>query len=99
MMDMRRLSSEEILYLFETFPLKAYQSGFYEAYTSRATERIADRDPKDIDILALTYKIEAPLWPVVYPVLHLPEDIVIRRRQIALVVHEFQHDIQVSAPG
>ena len=26
---------EEILYLFETFPLEAYQSGFYEAHTSR----------------------------------------------------------------
>ena len=56
------VSEEDILYLFETFPVEAYQSGFYEAHISRAAERIGDRDPKDIDILALTYKMEAPLW-------------------------------------
>lgn len=27
-----------------------------------ATERIGERDPKDIDILALTYRLKAPLW-------------------------------------
>ena len=60
--DRSGVSEEEILYLFEAFPLGAYPSGFYEAHISRATERIGDRDPKDVDILALTYKMKAPLW-------------------------------------
>lgn len=52
----------DVLTLFETFPLTAHQSSFYEERRVLATERIGARDPKDIDILALTYKLEAPLW-------------------------------------
>lgn len=52
----------EVLALFETFPLMAYQSSFYEAYSALATERIGGRDPKDIDILALAYRLRTPLW-------------------------------------
>jgi predicted nucleic acid-binding protein len=52
----------EVLTLFETFPLTAYQSSFYEEHLALATERIGRRDPKDIDILALTYRLEASLW-------------------------------------
>ena len=37
-------------------------SSFYEAHVVLATERIGARDPKDIDILALTYALRAPLW-------------------------------------
>ena len=53
---------EEVLALFEMFPLTAYQSSFYEEHMVLATERIGERDPKDIDILALTYRLKAPLW-------------------------------------
>ena len=56
------VSEQEILYLFETFPLTAYQSRFYEAHLARATAQIGARAPKDIDILALTYRMRAPLW-------------------------------------
>ena len=52
----------DVLSLFETFPLMAHQSGFYEASIARATRQIGDRDPKDIDILALTYRMGVPLW-------------------------------------
>ena len=52
----------EVLSLFEAFPLTAYQSSFYEEHRSLATERIGARDPKDIDILALTYRLGTSLW-------------------------------------
>lgn len=52
----------EVLALFEMFPLIAYQSSFYEDHITLATERIGKRDPKDIDILALTYRLKTPLW-------------------------------------
>lgn len=56
------VSEAEVLSLFETFPLMAYQSSFYEAYIALATERIGERDPKDVDILALVYRLKTPLW-------------------------------------
>lgn len=56
------VSQADLLFLFETFPLTAYQSVFYDAHRALATRRIAHRDPKDINILALTYQLQVPLW-------------------------------------
>lgn len=53
---------EIVLELFETFPLIAYQSSAYETSLSKATNQIGLRDPKDVDIFALTYHLGAPLW-------------------------------------
>lgn len=52
----------EVLNTFEDFPIRAYQSYFYETAIGRATNAIGHRDPKDIDILALTYHLGTPLW-------------------------------------
>ncbi len=52
----------EVLNTFEDFPIRAYQSYFYEIAIGRATNAIGHRDPKDIDILALTYHLGTPLW-------------------------------------
>ena len=56
------VSEESILFAFETFPLTAHQASFYDTFVKHATEQISHRDPKDIDILALTYRLKTPLW-------------------------------------
>ena len=52
----------QVLSLFEMFPLTAFQSSFYQEQVHLATQRIGERDAKDVDVLALTYKLGAPLW-------------------------------------
>jgi len=52
----------DLLLLFELIPVKAYQSREYESFLSSAQALIGNRDPFDIDILALTLKSGAPLW-------------------------------------
>lgn len=56
------VSEEDILFVFETFPLTAHQASFYDTCMKRAEEQISHRDPKDVDILALTYRLKTPLW-------------------------------------
>jgi predicted nucleic acid-binding protein len=60
--DRSGVAENEVLYLFETFPLTAYQSAFYEAQMDHAARQVGERDSNDIDILALTYQTGAPLW-------------------------------------
>jgi len=55
-------TSEHLIYLFELIPVRACQSGEYESSLSRAQLLIGDRDPCDVDILALTLETGAPLW-------------------------------------
>ena len=55
-------SPADLLILFELIPVKAYQSKEYETSLSTAAHFIGDRDPFDVDILALTLKTGAPLW-------------------------------------
>lgn len=43
-------------------PLKVYEREFYQDALEEARRRIADRDPADVDILALALKLEAPIW-------------------------------------
>jgi predicted nucleic acid-binding protein len=51
-----------LLLLFELIPVKACQSGEYERSLSKAQNLIGNRDPFDVDILALTLETGAPLW-------------------------------------
>lgn len=53
---------QNLLLLFELIPVKAYQSKDYENCLPRARDLIGNRDPFDIDILALTLKTRTPLW-------------------------------------
>jgi len=55
-------SPEDLLLLFELIPARACQSKEYESSLSAAQHYIGDRDPYDIDILALTLETGAPLW-------------------------------------
>lgn len=56
------VAEREVLQLFELFPLTAYQSVFYERFIPRADQQVGTRDPRDVDILALAYRLGAPLW-------------------------------------
>jgi len=55
-------TSAHLLYLFELIPVTACQSREYETSFSTAQLRIGDRDPFDVDILALTLETGVPLW-------------------------------------
>jgi predicted nucleic acid-binding protein len=55
-------SPADLLFLFELIPVRAYQSKEYETSLSTAQHLIGDRDPFDVDILALTLETGAPLW-------------------------------------
>ena len=43
-------------------PLEPYPKQFYEDHLEEAKQRIAHRDPDDMDVLALTVKLQCPLW-------------------------------------
>jgi predicted nucleic acid-binding protein len=55
-------TSAHLLDLFELIPVRACQSKEYETSLSTAQLLIGDRDPFDVDILALTLETGAPLW-------------------------------------
>ena len=52
----------DLLLLFELVPVRACQSEEYEPSLSTAQNLIGDRDPFDVDILALALETGAPLW-------------------------------------
>jgi predicted nucleic acid-binding protein len=47
---------------FDNLPVIALQERDYQSKKALAKELVSQRDPKDIDILALTLKTKAPLW-------------------------------------
>jgi predicted nucleic acid-binding protein len=55
-------TSAHLLDLFELIPVRACQSKEYETSLSTAQLLIGDRDPFDVDILALTLETGVPLW-------------------------------------
>lgn len=55
--------SEELLEMsMRLLPLVTYDRRTYGAQLKEAERRIAKRDPKDVDLLALALQLEAPLW-------------------------------------
>jgi predicted nucleic acid-binding protein len=56
------VTSAHLLYLFELIPVRACQSEEYKTSLSTARLLIGDRDPCDVDILALTLETGVPLW-------------------------------------
>lgn len=48
--------------IFDNLPIIALQERDYQSKRSLAKELISQRDPKDVDILALTLKTKVPLW-------------------------------------
>ena len=60
----RKLGQETafLSYIFDLLPLTRYDAMSYRKFLSEAQARIGNRDPKDVDVLALTLALEYPLW-------------------------------------
>jgi predicted nucleic acid-binding protein len=43
-------------------PLTIYDRSFYDDYMPKASKKLSDRDPEDIELLALALKLKAPVW-------------------------------------
>lgn len=56
------VNEEELLFVLNHFPIQAFQPKEYDDKRKAAEELIVKRDPKDVDILALALKFNAPLW-------------------------------------
>lgn len=51
------VSEGELLYAFDRFPIISIPAILYDDKRPQAVDLIADRDPKDVDVLALALKI------------------------------------------
>ena len=58
-LSVSRKNLEEVL---EKIPLLVYERNFYKGKTKEAREMIGEIDKKDVDILALSLKLETYLW-------------------------------------
>lgn len=54
---------EEILQLqLKLLPLKVFTRKFYQVFLREAKALIGEKDPEDIDLLALALKLNIPIW-------------------------------------
>lgn len=53
---------ERLRLVLALLPLEPYPRQAYEAHREEAERRIAQRDPDDVDVLALTLELGCPLW-------------------------------------
>jgi len=51
-----------LTYALDLLPLTRYGMRFYRRSLAEAQARIERRDPKDVDVLALTLSLDYPLW-------------------------------------
>ena len=56
------IPESELFSAFHRFPITAIHPSLYDEMRKQAEELIAHRDPKDVDILALALKFDAPIW-------------------------------------
>jgi predicted nucleic acid-binding protein len=56
------IPESELFYTFDHYPIVAIPPFVYDEKRQQAEVLIAPRDPKDVDILALTLKLDIPLW-------------------------------------
>lgn len=49
-------------YALDLLPLTVYEPKSYRRSLKKAKLQIAHRDPRDVEILALTLELERPLW-------------------------------------
>jgi predicted nucleic acid-binding protein len=47
---------------FHSYPIVPLPDSFYADFVPAAREHIGGRDPRDVDILALTLRLDVPLW-------------------------------------
>lgn len=54
---------DALFYAFDRFPIVAVHPAVYDKQREQAESLIADRDPKDVDVLvALALALKAPIW-------------------------------------
>ena len=60
----KKLGCAELVLLreFELLPIIACQPSEFDSHLEKANRLISQRDPKDVQILALTLKLGYPLW-------------------------------------
>ncbi len=56
------IDEQHLLSQLVLLPLTIYERQSYEKNHTEAMKRISDRDPDDVEILALALTLEAPLW-------------------------------------
>ncbi len=47
---------------FKALPIRVWDKPFYEDKMGESEKLIGKRDPEDVDILALTLKLDVPIW-------------------------------------
>jgi predicted nucleic acid-binding protein len=56
------IGEQHLLSQLLLLPLTIYERQFYDRNHPEAMKRISERDPDDVEILALALTLEAPLW-------------------------------------
>jgi predicted nucleic acid-binding protein len=46
----------------QLLPIREHPVGHYERYLGEAERRVGDRDPDDVDLLALSLALDVPIW-------------------------------------
>jgi len=57
-----RITEADLYFALVVAPLTIYTREFYEEKLEAAYKRIGERDPDDVDLLALALKLGAPVW-------------------------------------
>jgi predicted nucleic acid-binding protein len=58
----KRLSPELVLVAASTLPVTVVRRSVYSRRLKEAEKRIGQRDPDDVDLLALALELEVPIW-------------------------------------
>lgn len=56
------IENKFIAYALSLLPIQPYPKEFYKSAIEKAEKLIGEIDKKDVDILALVLKLQAPLW-------------------------------------
>ena len=56
------LSEELLESQLKLLPLKEYPRSFYKDFIQKATKKLSGKDSDDIELLALSMKLDVPVW-------------------------------------
>ena len=56
------ITEADLYFALVVAPLTIYTREFYEEKLEAAYKEIGERDPEDVDLLALALKVRAPIW-------------------------------------
>jgi len=57
-----RIAEADLYFALIVAPLTIYTREFYEEKLEAAHKQIGERDPEDVDLLALALKLRSPIW-------------------------------------